>query len=348
MSKKLKAIGLALVIFFLLFFFIKPYNDFLTKTLKISPIVALISMDSLKKYDNQVNILILGIAGLHYEGPDLSDSIIVASYNLSTNKLTTISVPRDVWSDTLKDRINSAYAYGEAKQPGGGGLKLAKAEVEAIVGIPIQYAAVIDFDNFIQFIDTIGGVDVQVDRSFTDHQFPIPGKADDLCGGDPIFACRYETVSFQAGSQHMDGKTALNFVRSRHAEGAEGNDFARNARQQKVIDAIKIKMIAILKSGSLKKVEEAYKTFDKSVQRDITNQQLAIIGKNVLFKNKFSQNKIELAQDFFIVPDYLQYYGKYVLIPPNEDYTAVHGYISCELKNPGSKSCEALKPKQTL
>ncbi len=326
---------------------IKPYYDFLTKALKVSPIKALVSMDSLKKYNDQVNILILGIAGLHYEGPDLSDSIIMANYNMKTNKLTTISIPRDIWSDTLKDKINSAHAYGEEKQPGGGGLKLAKAEVSSIVGMPIQYALVIDFDNFISFIDTLGGVDVEVERSFTDKDFPVQGKEDDSCGGDPEFRCRYQTVSFDKGLHHMDGKTALIFVRSRHAEGIEGSDFARSKRQQKVIDAIKNKVIAALKTTDLTKIKKLYESFDNSVRRDITNQQLAILGKNIFLKKNFSQNQIALVQDFFIVPDPSQYEGKYVLVPPDNDYTTIHNYIICNTEKTDTKACETFIPKPT-
>src|SRR3990167_2437636 len=205
-------------IFFLLLFLIviivlRPYYLFLTKTLKISPLKTLLSLDSLKTYDDQVTILILGIPGKNYQGGTLSDSIIVVNYNLKTHKLLTISLPRDIWSDTLKDKINAAYVYGEAKQKNGG-LKLAKAEVEAVIGIPIQYSTVVDFAEFKEMIDFLGGIDVDIERSFNDKQFPIPGRENDQCGGDQEFKCRYETISFQKGITHMDGSTALKYVRS--------------------------------------------------------------------------------------------------------------------------------------
>src|SRR3989344_8153965 len=134
--RKLIFLCLLSVIIVAIFF---PYWQFLTKTLKISPIKTLLSLDSLKTYNDQVAILILGIPGENHEGGTLSDSMIVANYNFKTHKSLTISLPRDIWSDTLKDKINTAYAYGEAKLERGG-LKLAKAEIEAVVGIPIPYA----------------------------------------------------------------------------------------------------------------------------------------------------------------------------------------------------------------
>src|SRR3990167_7601650 len=237
MSKRIFLFLVLLAIIYLLLTTSRYYR-FLTETLKISPIKTLLSLDSLKTYDDQVTILILGIAGMNHQGGTLSDSIIVVNYNLQTNSLLTISLPRDIWSDTLQDKINTAYAYGEAKQKGGG-LKLAKAEIGAVVGIPIQYATVIDFAKFKELIDLLGGIDIDVDQTFKDNQFPITGRENDECNGDTEFKCRYETVSFKKGSNHMDGKTALKFIRSRHADGAEGNDFARNRRQQKILAAIK-------------------------------------------------------------------------------------------------------------
>ena len=151
---------IAVCFLILLFLIVRPYWSFINNTLHVSILKTLFSKDSLKTYDNQVNILLLGIAGGQHEGPNLSDSNIVANYNFKTNKLTTVSIPRDLWSPTLNDKINSAYAYGEAKKPGKGGFILAKAEIEAVIGLPIQYAAVVDFQQFKELIDFLGGIEI--------------------------------------------------------------------------------------------------------------------------------------------------------------------------------------------
>ncbi|GAB4219084.1 MAG: hypothetical protein Fur009_3470 [Candidatus Microgenomates bacterium] len=321
---------------------VKPYFDFLNKDLKISFLKTLFSKDSIKTYDNQVNILLLGIGGQAHDGPNLSDSINLINYNFKTNTLSTISIPRDIWSETLKDKINSAYAYGEAKRPGEGGLILAKAEVSEIVGMPIQYGAVINFNQFKQLIDLLGGVDVKVENSFIDKRFPIDGKENDLCGGDPEYNCRYETISFTKGLTHMDGKTALKFIRSRHAEGEEGTDFAREKRQQKVIEAIKNKLILIVKKLDLNQYKKLYNFFDNSIKRDITNQQLAIITKNIILNKNFQQIKITLNENLFINPPIsYKYNDLWVLIPKNNDYSIIHKYIQCQLKN--NNNCDNLE-----
>jgi LCP family protein required for cell wall assembly len=334
MTLKTKVIISGSVILIFLFLLIRPYWSFVNNTLHVSILKTLFSKDSLKTYDDQVNILLLGIAGGKHDGPNLSDSIVVANYNFKTNKLTTISIPRDIWSDTLEDKINSAYAYGEAKKPKGGGFILSKAEVEAIVGLPIQYSAVIDFDQFKELIDYLGGVEVEVENSFVDKKFPIAGKENDECNGDKTFACRYETVSFKKGVTHMDGTAALNFVRSRNAEGDEGTDFAREKRQQKVMNAAQNKIFSLAIKMDLTTLKKLYGIMDKLVKRDITNQQAALIAKNAFFRGKFKQEKISLSENFFTNPPLYDngYNGLWVLVPSDKDYTLIHKYIDCRIK----------------
>lgn len=345
MSLKSKLIIISSLILIIFVIIIRPYYLFVTKTLHVSPIKTLLSLDGLKKYNDHVNILFLGIAGADHEGPNLSDSIVVVSYDLKANHLTTISIPRDVWSEALQDKINSAYAYGEAKKKGAGFI-LAKAEVETIIGQPIHYGAAINFDQFEELIDFLGGVEVNVENSFVDKKFPISGKENDPCGEkDPEYKCRYKTVSFAKGAILMDGQTTLNFVRSRHAVGSEGTDFAREKRQQKTMEAIKNKLIFFVKKPNLDQYKKLYELMDKLVKRDINNQQLAIILKKIVLKKNFKQEKIVLSVDFFINPAFNldRYNGLWVLTPINDDIGTVHKYIDCRLIQ--KKDCEQLKPK---
>lgn len=342
---KLKLAIIFSLILIILAVVVRPYYTFITKTLKVSPLKTLFSLDGLKSYNDHVNILFLGIAGANHEGPNLSDSIVVASYDLKRNYLTTISIPRDVWSEALRDKINSAYAYGEAKKKGGGFI-LAKAEVENIIGEPVHYAAAINFDEFEEFINFLGGIDVNIENSFIDKEFPIAGKENDLCNNDKEFKCRYKTVSFTQGRTLMDGQTALNFVRSRHAEGSEGTDFAREKRQQKVMEAVKNKLVAFAKKFDLNQTKKLYTLLDKIVKRDVNNQQVALILKNIVLKKNFKQEKIVLSDDFFINPqtDLHRYDGLWVLTPIGGEISIVQDYIDCKLNR--KNDCEKLKPKR--
>jgi LCP family protein required for cell wall assembly len=290
--------------------------------------------------NDQVTILILGIPGGKHDGPLLSDSIIVVNYDFQKNRVVTIGIPRDVWSSTLQDKINSAYAYGEAKKKGGG-LTLAKAEVGAIVGIPIQYAAVINFGKFKNLVDFFGGIDINVKNSFVDHKFPIEGKENDECGGDTEYHCRYETIRFEKGIQHMNGETALKFSRSRNAEGQEGSDFSRSLRQQLVTGQIKGKIFQTILSFNLGKTRQMYWELNQSIERDIDNQQAASLIKSVMFGRTFKQKDFGLPRELFVVPDGSLYEGRYVLVP-KDDFNHVYLYTQCLLRKEDDKQCESL------
>ena len=190
-----------------------------------------VSLEGQRK--DRINLLLLGQGGPGHDGPFLTDTIILASIRPSTNEVAMISIPRDLLvpiPDHGERKINHANAFGETVGPGKGPI-LAQQVVESVFGQPIHYHLRVDFKAFEELIDEVGGVRVTVERSFTDVEFPAPN---DL----------YQTVSFQKGNQTMDGDTSLMFVRSRHGNNGEGSDFARSKRQQKIILALKEKILS--------------------------------------------------------------------------------------------------------
>ncbi len=299
-----------------------PYYRLLTQTMQVSPARTILPFFGPKLIDDKATVLVLGIGGGNHDGPNLSDSISVMSYDARTNQLKTLGVPRDIWSEPLQEKINAAYALGEGMKPGRG-MTLAKAELSSVVGIPIQHAVIIDFAGFKKVVDYLGGVDVVVEHAFTDPEFPIEGKENDECGGDPEYRCRYESISFRTGPQHMDGATALKFVRSRHASGGQGSDFARAKRQQQVVQGVRAKVLHhdfLLDSS---RVEGLYDVLNGVVKRDLPNQEAAYLLKRVLLsKNNFSQTSQALSEDLFEVPPVWEF-GRYVLIPKDSDAQAI-------------------------
>ena len=281
----------------------------------------------LKPIDGRVNILLLGIAGGSHDGPDLTDTILVLSFNQKNQSLAMISVPRDIWSDTLKDKINSAYHYGQEKKKSGG-LVLAKAVISDMIGLPIQYALVLDFSGFKKVVDLVGGIDVDVQQAFADPEYPVPGKENDLCDGDPEYRCRYETLRFDAGLQHMDGERALQYVRSRHAEGDEGSDFARSKRQQEVILALKNKLLSRDIYLHPEEVEKLYGAFDEATDTDMNMGELMTVGKLFLKTPKEATKRISLEDQLYTPPS--SWYGRFVLLP-KESFDALHTYVKSQL-----------------
>jgi anionic cell wall polymer biosynthesis LytR-Cps2A-Psr (LCP) family protein len=217
----------------------------------------------IKNDHGRTNILLLGAGGASHEGPDLTDTIIVASAKTATPPaILLISVPRDIYLDSLGDKINSAYATGK--------LERAKAAAGEVTGLPIHYAVKIDFAVFERIIDILGGIEITVPRGFTDDEYPAAGKENDPCGGDPELKCRYEKISFSPGRQKMDGATALKYARSRKAEGDEGTDFARSFRQQLVIGAAKDKVFSAEVMLNFPRLLEIYRQLADGVVTDIT------------------------------------------------------------------------------
>ena len=196
--------------------------------------------DLLGEDEDRINVLLLGMGGGDHDGPFLSDTIIIASFQPKEKKVALISVPRDMlvqipgygWR-----KINHANAYGEIKNPGRGGL-LAKEVVSQTFGIPIHYYLRIDFAGFIKIIDTLGGVSIDVENVVDDELYPVKGKE------TATTTERYEHLYIDRGEHKFDGEMALKYVRSRHAKGIEGSDFARSQRQQKLILAVKEKILS--------------------------------------------------------------------------------------------------------
>lgn len=313
--------------------------------------------------DERVNMLLLGIGGGNHDGPLLTDTVIYASLDPTRGKITLITIPRDLWMPQLQQKMNYAYAFGEAKQDGGG-LLLAKTVASKIVGQEIDYGFRVDFNGFIKAVDMIGGLDIEVERTFDDYEYPVNGKESDTCGFEgeeftkrataeaqlEAFPCRYEHLHFDKGDQHMDGETALKYVRSRHAIGPEGTDFARSKRQEKVINAFKDKVFS---AGTLLnpiKLASLYDIFKDSIDTDIKQNEYDDFVK--LAQKMESAKTVTAVLDYgndekgqpglLVNPPVGEAFNyQWVLIPRGgpTDYTEIRDYVKCLIESEVAESC---------
>lgn len=163
-----------------------------------------------------------------------------------------------------------------------------------------------------------------------------------FCGGDPTFACRYETIHFEKGLQHMDGERALKYVRSRQSEGDEGTGFARDKRQQQVLVALKNKIIDYPFLRQPNKLKEMLNKVNEMVQTDMNWSEKVLLIKllwnlrhrNIRRINLDSGDKEKEIKGFLKNPSIWEYDGIWVLIPRTGDFEEIHEYISCQLENP--------------
>ncbi|HEY5600511.1 MAG TPA: LCP family protein [Patescibacteria group bacterium] len=302
--------------------------------------------------NGRTNVLLLGTGGPGHQGGNLTDTIIVASVDVKNNDVVFISLPRDIWSENLKAKINAAYEFGEEKDEGSG-LDSSKETIGELLDLSIHYAVRVDFSGFVRAVDQVGGIDIDVKSSFDDFQYPIGGKEDDTCGftitqqeiegqitevildatGSAIptdidpFKCRYEYLHFDQGQAHMDGEVALQYVRSRMGTNSEGSDFARSKRQQKVILAFKDKVFSTEILTDVGKLLSLAKTFGDSIETDISSDKAPAFIK-LVDKMRNSQSRSfeidNVGTDALLVnPPLGDFEGQWVLVPPNNDWSKI-------------------------
>lgn len=291
----------------------------------------------LQQSQDRTNFLLLGIGGGGHEGSDLTDTMILVSVNQTTGDVAMISIPRDIWVPSMRAKVNTAYYYGEEKQLGGG-FVLVKSAVSEIVELPIHYAGLINFANFEKFIDSVGGVDINVQTAFDDYEYPISGRENDLCNGDPLTKCRFEHLHFDQGIQHMSGNIALKYVRSRHAIGDEGTDFARSARQENLIQAIKIKLVSKEVLANPAKIKSIYTSLTKSFTSDFNSDFYPAFLKLGLKAGKSKIRTLAISEDLLSNPPISARYDfQWVLVPKDGSFGNLSSYIKNFLTIPVQK-----------
>ncbi|MEI6627123.1 MAG: LCP family protein, partial [bacterium] len=270
--------------------------------------------------NDRINILVMGIGGKNHDGGTLADTMFLGSYKPSTKQAALMSIPRDLWVKTDRfgySKINAINAYAEAKNPGSGGQATLDV-VNKLLDTKIPYFITIDFDGFERVIDEFGGVDIYVDRDLIDYQYPIRGK-------EMIFPIenRFETLNIKKGQHHFDGAMALKYARSRHALGAEGSDFARSKRQQKIITAMKEKIVSLDTLFNPSKLNSLLTAYNEHI---VTNLQLSDLLQLAQWGKDIDQTQITSvalsdAPNGFLYADNLN--GAYVLLPNVSDFSEI-------------------------
>ncbi len=193
-----------------------------------------------------ISILLLGV---DERDGDIgrSDTIIVITTNPSLASVKVLSIPRDTYTEIIgldkKDKLNHAYAFG--------GIDMALHSVENLLDIPIDYVVQVNMDSFLKIVDSVGGVTVENPSAFTENGY-----------------------QFAAGPIHLDGDSALSYVRMRKNDPL--GDFGRQERQKQVL-------LAILKEGasfnSLLNYKELLASLSDNIRTNMTFGQMMDIQK---------------------------------------------------------------------
>src|SRR3989339_365727 len=138
------------------------------------------------------NFLLLGYGGGIHDGTYLTDTIMVVRVDIKNKTITLFSIPRDLWvkletksGADFHTKINFVYSlelfpndYSDLKQV------QTKTVLSQVTGLPIEGYVSVNFAGFTKAIDILGGIDIDVKKSFTDSEYPITGKEKNLCDKD--------------------------------------------------------------------------------------------------------------------------------------------------------------------
>ncbi len=264
---------------------------------------------------DRFDVLVMGIRGENDPdasdgGPLLTDSMIVLSYDKINKKASITSIPRDLYvtiDKNKKDKINTAYEYGYYHK--GGGINYAKQLVSKITGVYIDKAVILDFSSFEKIIGQVGGIDIVLAQPFEE---------------DKEWGFEF---SLPAGPNHLDGKNALYYARSRFSS----SDFDRSRRQQEVIFALKDKLT------NLNFWANPLKTLSilNSIRSNITTD-LNIWNTTDLLSLAKDVNSSEKIKKYVMTTDNLLYESRvndaYVLLPKGDNFTQIKQFFQDNLK----------------
>ncbi|HMS23762.1 MAG TPA: LCP family protein [Candidatus Saccharibacteria bacterium] len=284
-----------------------------------------------KEGDGRVNVLLLGKGGPGHDGPDLTDTILIASVDSCQREVGLLSIPRDLYVQRPGNgytKINNVYpqAKEEALALGKSKKEAEKIGIEAIekvagqvTGMPIHYYTMVDFKAFQKAIDTVGGIDVNVKEPLYDPSVAWENN------WDPLIADK--------GVQHFNGKKALLFSRSRF--GSARGDFDRTERQRQVMVALKEKALSLGTFSNPIKITGLLNAFGSHVHTNLSIDdilKLYEIGKDVGEDKVISVGLADPPNEF-VTTDTID--GLSVVVPKAgiDNYGEIHKYLRTKLRD---------------
>lgn len=202
-----------------------------------------------------------GESGLAYR----TDTMMLVSIDPISNSIGVLSLPRDTYvvldGYASRQRINSALVLGEIQQAGYGP-ELMRSTVSRNFGIRVHDYMAIDFQTFIDLVDTVGGIEVETSYTINDPQYPSMNY-----GYDPFY--------LPAGTHFLEGYDALRFARTRHGD----SDIQRAERQQQVIFALRDRVLDLDMIPSLIARSPAlWSSWQENVYTGLTFEQIIQLG----------------------------------------------------------------------
>ncbi|MBD3328418.1 hypothetical protein GF340_03880 [Candidatus Peregrinibacteria bacterium] len=238
-----------------------------------------------------INFLFLGI------NAGLTDTIIISSINEKKQSINFLSLPRDLSYNGRK--INELYTKF--------GIEKVNEAVFQITGLKINYYFAADMNVFTDFIDEIGGINVYVDKAIVDNSYPGPNNS-------------YITVNIPKGKQSMNGTQALKYARSRKTT----SDFDRSKRQQKILTAIKDKIIDMNLIYQIDTARKIYAIFSEKVDKNSNLFEMLGFASDYKDYHINTGNTIDTTNYLYSTRNYK---GQYILLPKQGSFSKVNEFV---------------------
>jgi len=323
----------------------------------------------IEKESNRLDVLILGIRGASDEnGGLLADTMILVSFDKEKERVAIISLPRDLFVKMPNypnpEKINFAYALGEERSWGGGGLALSKEVVKYVTGVYVDDAIVINFEGFKELVDILGGVAIYREKEFVEGQQwqgeGVEGspfwelvtalkkgvsenqqKISDSQKDDEVKineiptlteaqvptegVDKYWVFKVPGGTSILSGENVLYYVRSRFSS----SDFDRIKRQHQVVSALKSKTLSLGVLGNPIKVFNILDTLGDNVRTDMD---LGDIREYTSLAQKYDKIPIETtlldtSEGGLLVAKNKD--GRFILVPRagDEDFSEIREFF---------------------
>ncbi len=286
------------------------------------------------------HILLMGGGGKEYDdGSELVDSIMVASICNGPDQVIFTSIPRDL---VLKvenfgyRKINTLYILAKHQLGEEHSADLMLAAVKEVTGLPVNYYAYVDFQGFVSIFDALAGpegLDVDVNPGFIDREFPGANYS-------------YITVKFEEGIQKMDGKKALQYVRSRHGVNLTtgenvASDFDRSRRQQQIIALLKDRIKDVLLGNDMTPLVNTANALQESYETNIPVRDMLDLAARWKKVDQSHVYEIVLKEGpgellYIPSPEFRQSLvgNMWFLFPVGDDFTAIQKYVARVQANP--------------
>lgn len=234
------------------------------------------------------------IVGQHKK---LADTIMIASVHAQTQKITLISIPRDLSVNGRKlNEYLSLYGPESLRQ-----------KVEMVSSLPMHHMILLDFGAFESIIDALGGIDISVEKSIYDALYP-DGK-----GG-------YTVYSIAAGLHHLNGAEALKYARSRHST----SDFDRAKRQQQILLAIRERVLNFDFLSDVGKLKTIFGAVSGSVETDLSLDEIIAHAQSL---SHFSLESGQVISTENFLSSSVNINGQYILLPRGGNWGKIQRYI---------------------